>query len=354
MSHELRTPLNSIIGFSRVIMKGIDGPVTDLQQQDLSAIYNAGQHLLKMINDILDISKIDAGKMELAFEDVSVVDIINSVMSTARGLVKDKPIDLFASIQEDLPIINADSTRVRQILLNLLSNAAKFTDRGSISVNAEQRFSQDGQPEIFISVQDTGIGIPEDEQGNLFEPFVQVDGSPTRATGGTGLGLSITKMLVDLHNGKIGLESKVRKGSTFFFTLPVNKPVPPFVDENAASILAIDDDIQVLQLYERYIKDTGYAIIPLTDPSLAITYAKEIKPAAITLDVLLPGHNGWKILETLKNNPDTKEIPIIICSILDEKEKSWKLGADDYLLKPILADDFLNSINQVLEKIEFP
>ncbi|MBN1667270.1 MAG: GAF domain-containing protein, partial [Anaerolineales bacterium] len=159
MSHELRTPLNSIIGFSRVIMKGIDGPVSDLQQQDLSAIYNAGQHLLNMINDILDISKIEAGKMELAFEETQLPEIVNSVMSTARGLVKDKPVQLITAVEEDLPVIKADPTRVRQILLNLISNAAKFTDEGSITVSAQRRVTPNGRPEILVTVADTGVGI---------------------------------------------------------------------------------------------------------------------------------------------------------------------------------------------------
>jgi len=351
MSHELRTPLNSIIGFSRVIMKGIDGPVTDHQQQDLSAIYNAGQHLLKMINDILDVSKIDAGKMELSFEDVNVVDIISSVLSTARGLVKDKPIELITAIEDDLPIITADSTRIRQILLNLISNATKFTDRGSITVSARQQLNDKGTPEVYIGITDTGIGIPPEDQKKLFEPFVQVDGSPTRTTGGTGLGLSITRMLVEMHRGEIGLESEVNKGSNFFFTLPIGKttPPPPSV-EGKTTILAIDDDIQVIQLYERYLNGTAFQIIPLDDPSSALLYASEIQPFAITLDIQLPDHDGWQLLDDLKNNPETKDIPIVICSILNESEKGAEMGADDYLVKPILADDFINVMCQIWEK----
>jgi signal transduction histidine kinase/ActR/RegA family two-component response regulator len=351
MSHELRTPLNSIIGFSRVIMKGIDGPVTDLQQQDLSAIYNAGQHLLKMINDILDVSKIDAGKMELAFEDVNILDIINSVMSTARGLIKDKPIELLTAIEDDLTIITGDSTRIRQILLNLISNAAKFTERGSITVTARQQLNVSGNPEVYIGVSDTGIGIPPEDQKKLFEPFVQVDGSPTRATGGTGLGLSITRMLVELHNGEIGLESEVNKGSTFFFTLPIgNTTSPPPAVEGKTSILAIDDDIQVVQLYERYLNETAFQIVPLNDPSSALLYAREIQPFAITLDILFPNHDGWQLLKELKTNPETKGIPVVICSFLDESEKGAEMGADDYLVKPILADDFVNAMNRIWEK----
>ena len=350
MSHELRTPLNSIIGFSRVIMKGIDGPVTDLQQQDLGAIYNAGQHLLKMINDILDISKIDAGKMELAFEDVIVTDIINSVMSTARGLIKDKPVELIAAIEEDLPIVNADSTRVRQILLNLISNAAKFTDEGSITMTARQQTNESGLPELYISVKDTGLGIGAADQDKLFEPFVQVDGSPTRATGGTGLGLSITSLLVELHGGEIGLVSEEGKGSDFFFTLPLDDRalLPPDVD-GGNTVLAIDDDMQVIHLYERYLSGSEYDIVPLTDPSKTMEFARQIQPFAITLDIMLPDHDGWQLLEELQADPQTRNIPVIICSILEDIDKGFDLGATDYLVKPILGDDFVASLNRIKE-----
>ena len=352
MSHELRTPLNSIIGFSRVIMKGIDGPVTDLQQQDLSAIYNAGQHLLKMINDILDISKVDAGKMELAFEDVNITDVITSVLSTARGLVKDKPIKLVTATEDDLPLVSADSTRVRQVLLNLISNASKFTDEGSITVAARKQTDNNGKPEIYISVSDTGIGIAPEDQEKLFEPFTQVDGSPTRKSGGTGLGLSITRLLVELHGGEIGLHSEVGKGSTFYFTLPIDSGTPPPPDvEGSNTVLAIDDDLQVLQLYERYLSDSGFQVVSLTDPTRAMEYAREMQPAIITLDIMLPNYDGWSLLEELKNDPDTKDIPVVVCSILEDKDKGLSLGAEDYLMKPILAEDLVNVLQGIRHRI---
>jgi CheY-like chemotaxis protein len=200
-------------------------------------------------------------------------------------------------------------------------------------------------------VTDTGIGIPQEDQDRLFEPFVQVDGSPTRASGGTGLGLSITRMLVELHNGKIGLESEPGKGSTFFFTLPLKPSLPqPELVPGSPKILAIDDDLQVINLYDRYLSDTNFQIIPLDDPDKAIAYAREIQPFAITLDIILPDHNGWSLLQELLNNPYTNHIPIIICSIVDEAEKGLQMGAADYLVKPILADDFAEAINRIWEK----
>lgn len=221
MSHELRTPLNSIIGFSRVILKGIDGPINELQEQDLTAIYSSGQHLLAMINDILDLSKIEAGKMEIALEVVDLAELIHSVMPTARGLLKDKPIELLLELEPGLPRVQADPLKVRQVLINLLSNAAKFTDQGKITVRSELRAAAGGM-EAVVSVVDTGKGIAPEDQAKLFEPFSQVDASPTRQTGGSGLGLSICRALVEMHGGRIGVQSEPGKGSTFYFTLPVD------------------------------------------------------------------------------------------------------------------------------------
>lgn len=350
MSHELRTPLNSIIGFSRVIMKGIDGPVTDLQQQDLSAIYNAGQHLLNMINDILDISKIEAGKMELAFDDVELPSIIDSVLSTARGLVKDKQVKLITEVEDNLPIITADPTRIRQILLNLISNSAKFTDDGSITMIARKQENQKGGHEIYLAVADTGTGIAEEDQHKLFVPFSQVDGSPTRKVEGTGLGLSITRLLIDLHGGEIGVDSELGKGSTFWFTLPLpDTSIQPDKD-GKSTIIAIDDDAQVISLYERYLKSAGYQVIAITDPHEALEKVREIKPYAITLDIMMPDFDGWKLLENLKADLEIGHIPVVICSILAEYDKGMKLGAVNYLTKPILEDDLIQSLNKLSEK----
>ena len=226
MSHELRTPLNSIIGFSRVILKGIDGPITDTQREDLNAIYNAGQHLLGLISDMLDISRIEAGKLDLTFGDVDLGEIINGVMTTAIGLVKDKPIELVTDVPEDFPTIRADSIRIRQVLLNLVSNASKFTEEGQIAVSA-RHIKKGERDEVLIAVADTGIGIAPENLEKLFEPFSQVDPSPTRKSGGTGLGLSIARHLVELHGGRIWVESTLDEGSTFAFALPIE---PPAVD----------------------------------------------------------------------------------------------------------------------------
>ena len=348
MSHELRTPLNSIIGFARVILKGIDGPITELQQQDLTAIFNSGQHLLGLINDILDLSRIEAGKMELTFDEVNIADLISSVMSTAAGLVRDKPIKLVSAIPEDLPMIKADAMRIRQVLINFLSNAAKFTEKGEILVKAELEETDKGRTEVMVKVIDSGPGIAEEDQAKLFQPFSQVDASLTRKVGGSGLGLSICHHLIQMHNGQIGVQSAVGEGSTFYFSIPIAQR-KPHTDrqENERVILAIDDDPQIIKLYERYLEPKGFQVIGLSDPAKARERVEQLQPFAITLDIMMPGYDGWQVLTDLKSSPDTRDIPVVVCSIVEEEEKGFSLGAADYLVKPIHEDDLLAALDRL-------
>ncbi|MGQ9710549.1 MAG: GAF domain-containing protein [Anaerolineae bacterium] len=361
MSHELRTPLNSIIGFSRVILKGIDGPITEQQRQDLEAIFNSGQHLLGLINDILDISKIEAGKMELSFESTDLREIIRGVMSTAIALVKDKPIELQQSVPADLPTIIADSRRIRQVLLNLVSNAAKFTDQGFIQVEA--RVEGDN---VLISVSDSGIGIPPEKLPHIFDAFTQVDASPSRKYGGTGLGLTISKSFIELHGGRIWVESEVGKGTTFTFTLPIQGPpqigpeaepkaeeapsegVPSPVPEMPGRVvLCVDDDEGVITLFRRYLDKQGYRVVGLSDPFRVVEEARRIRPFAITLDVMMPGKDGWQVIQELKADPETRDIPVVMCTIVSEKGRGLSLGAADYLVKPILEQDLLAALDRL-------
>jgi signal transduction histidine kinase/DNA-binding response OmpR family regulator len=361
MSHELRTPLNSIIGFSRVVLKGIDGPITERQREDLEAIHNSGQHLLGLINDILDVSKIEAGKMELDFERVDLQEIINGVMSTAVALVKDKPIELQRSISDALPTITADERRVRQILLNLVSNAAKFTKEGFIRVEA--RVESD---EVILSVADSGIGITDEQLESVFEPFTQTDASTTREHGGTGLGLTISRSFVRLHGGRIWVESTLGEGSTFHFALPIEGPDPrgkgeetpgvglvasategPPERQSGPLVLSVDDDTGVINLYRRYLNQRGYRVFGLTDSSRVIDMARRLQPYAITLDVMMPKRNGWEVIRELKADPATSHIPVIICSIVSEAERGMSLGAADYLVKPIMEEDLIAALDRL-------
>jgi signal transduction histidine kinase/CheY-like chemotaxis protein len=347
MSHELRTPLNSIIGFSRVILKGIDGPVTDLQQQDLTAIYNSGQHLLGLINDVLDLARIEAGKMELNFEEVHLAEMTTSVMSTAKGLVKEKPIQLIQRVPANMPTVRGDTMRVRQVLLNLISNASKFTEEGSITVQSLIQEGPTGKMEALINVIDTGPGISTEDQEKLFKAFSQVDGSATRKSGGSGLGLSICANLVQLQGGRIGIHSGPGKGSTFWFTLPLYHQPKESIPVGKKVVLAIDDEPQVISLYERYLTKQGYHVEPLMDPSRAKERILEIKPFAITLDIMMPSLDGWTVLTTLKSDPATRDYPVIICSITEKADKGFSLGAADYLVKPILEEDLVHTLDRL-------
>jgi signal transduction histidine kinase len=219
MSHELRTPLNAILGFADILLQGIDGDLTEYAHNDIQLIYNSGQHLLTLINDILDISKIEAGMMEIVPEPLEVMPLIKGVMAASESLVKGKPVKIIKEIPDDLPEIYADNIRLKQILLNLVSNAIKFTSEGYITIKAEIK---DDEPEMVrFSIIDTGMGIPEDKLDAIFERFKQADMTTTKEFGGTGLGLAISKQLIEMHGGRIGLHSEVGVGSVFYFTIPL-------------------------------------------------------------------------------------------------------------------------------------
>jgi GAF domain-containing protein/ActR/RegA family two-component response regulator len=359
MSHELRTPLNSIIGFSRVILKGIDGPVTELQKQDLSSIYSSGQHLLGLINDILDHSKIEAGKMEMMPEPVQVTELIHGVMSTAIGLTKDKEIELVQELPDDLPPVWGDPFRLRQVLLNLISNAAKFTDRGSILVQA----AYDPQA-VFIQVIDTGHGISESDTKKLFHAFSQVDASSTRKVGGTGLGLAISAQLIELQGGRIWVESEIGQGSTFSIAMPrVNAhgdgPVAILMPDHAPTVplethrpvqtrrvLCIDDESGVISLYQRYLDRDGYQIegAPSAKEGLRRAVALADELLAITVDIVMPDMDGWQLVRHLREHPKTKELPIIVCSIRQDRAQARRYAIEHYLVKPILQEDLLAAV----------
>jgi len=349
MSHELRTPLNSIIGFSRVMIKGIDGPLTEMQQTDLTAIYESGRHLLNLLNDILDISKINAGKMDVFFEPTDLQEMIPSVMSTAMGFVKGKPIKLMTDVPEDLPTVVADTRRIRQVLTNLLSNAGKYTEEGFIKISATYDDYQ-----VIVSVQDTGIGIPAEGLHAVFEQFEQVDSSSTRRYQGTGLGIPLSREFVRLHGGDIWIQrTAVGEGTTFSFSLPIGGPDAVIdgavLGDSGRSriVLTVDDDISVITLFRRYLERRGYRVFGLTRGDRVVEEAIRLKPYAITLDVIMPGRDGWSVLQELKSNPETRDVPIIICSVLGDEDKGLSMGVADYLRKPISEKLLLDALDNI-------
>ena len=355
MSHELRTPLNSIIGFSRVMLKGIDGPLTELQAADLQSIHSSGQHLLGLINSILDMSKIEAGKMELVIDDMALPPVLDAVVDTTKALIKDRPVTLRTEVPQRLPLVRADAQRVRQVLLNLLSNAAKFTDEGQITLKADV-----GPEFVTISVSDTGIGIEPDAQERLFIPFQQVDGSTTRRAGGTGLGLAISRSFVEVQGGEIWVESRPGKGSTFSFTLPISQVRHEELSdvrvlesgEKEKLLLAIDDDAAVITLLRRYLENDGYRVIGETEALHAEELAESLASdlTAITLDVVMPHSDGWHLLRALKENPLTRDIPVILCTIVDGLERGLKEGAAACLRKPLTREELLSTLQELERK----
>ncbi|NDJ54951.1 MAG: GAF domain-containing protein [Chloroflexi bacterium] len=361
MSHELRTPLNSIIGFSRVMLKGINGPLNDAQQQDLNTIYTSGRHLLGLINSILDMSKITAGKMEVHQEYISIEEIVDTVVAAGKGLIKDKPLGIFKEVDGNLPLVWGDEVKIRQVMFNLISNAAKFTFEGSITIRARrQNYNpKTGEPpRVQIDVVDTGVGIPDSHIGTIFEAFRQVDGSTTRQVGGTGLGLPISKEFVEMHGGHMWVDTQVGVGSTFSFTIPLHpQPEQPAalpkgaeLEESGPIILAVDDTPGVLDLYHRYLSKEGYLVVGLSDASDLIPNVLNLNPAAILMDLNLPGKSGWEAIAEVQKHEAVGNIPIIICSIDDERQQALEIGIENYLIKPILEEDLIRMLEEIVER----
>jgi PAS domain S-box-containing protein len=339
MSHELRTPLNAILGYSEMLMEdarddGREGAVADLQK-----IHAAGRHLLTLINDVLDLSKIEAGKMELYLETFEVRGVLDTVLETVAPLVERNGNVLLAEVDEDLGAIHGDLTRLRQILLNLLSNAAKFTERGTITLAARRERAAD-EEQLVIAVKDTGIGMTPEQLGKLFEAFTQAEASTAARYGGTGLGLAISRRFCEMMGGTIGVASVAGAGTTFTVRLPVRAPEPAAAtrspgDAAAPAVLVIDDDAAARELLVRLLEREGYRALEASGGAPGLELARAERPAVITLDVLMPGMDGWEVLEALKADPLTADIPVIMVSILDERQMGFALGAADYVTKPV-------------------
>ncbi len=373
MSHELRTPLNSIIGFSRVILKGIDGPLTEMQEQDLTTIHSSGQHLLNLINDILDQAKIEADKLSINVNWFELGPVIDVARSMSIGLLKDRDVRLNVEVEENLPQVWGDEIRTRQVLLNLLSNAAKFTYEGSITIAAFAMQLEDG-PYVQVAVSDTGIGIPANKLGSVFVAFEQVDGSLTRTSGGTGLGLPISKSLIEMMGGELWVESTLNVGSTFSFCLPAYaREVEADVDGEAGPaedllkpdagvpieqqelperkiVMIIDDEVGVHQMYRRYLNKAGYTVEATSNPNQAEELIRIIHPDIIILDVRMPYRDGWDVLGQIKTSDETRHIPVIICSIETDVERSLTLGAVAHLTKPFPEEKLLAAIEEADRK----
>ncbi len=467
MSHELRTPMNSIIGYTALLLDRVDGEINEEQEKSLQKVANNAKHLLQLINDILDMSKIESGKVELSPEETDITALIETTASTFKPALEEKNLTIAFDFAPDLPPVFIDDDKTRQILNNLLSNAVKFTERGGITIHARPSSIgiKPGEKPLFVEicVEDTGIGIKKEDMGKLFDKFSQIDVSTIRQYEGTGLGLSIARGLVVLHKGVIWAESEFGKGTKLIFTLPAqkkvfdkpsepvlepimaekfaeyfNKPPETFLKEptyggkvircweythcgqtscpaygskehrcwliagthckgiqvakypekvdfckacevleklvlsknnkpagdngdqevltanqagepTGKTILVIDDNPEVIELIRKNI-GTAYNVIGLVDSENAVDKAIELRPAAITLDIMMPGKDGWQVLQELKSSPATQDIPVIILSIVDDKNRGFSLGAAEYIVKPINKKVLLNKLKN-LEKL---
>jgi signal transduction histidine kinase/CheY-like chemotaxis protein len=363
MSHELRTPLNAIIGVTEMLLEDARALDQADQVEPHERILRAGKHLLALINDILDLSKIEAGKMELHPESFAIAPLVEDVVATVRPLAEKNGNQVVVDCPADLGTMWADATRVRQALLNLASNAGKFTERGRVAVAVDRRHDR-GRDWVTFAVSDTGIGMTAEQLARLFEEFTQADASTTRRYGGTGLGLAISRRFCRMMGGDITVESAPGEGSTFTMWLPADvpatrdgeaEPVPapgagdgpppaPPPGRAARRVLVIDDDPTVRELMERFLAREGFAVVTAASGVEGLRRAREVRPAAITLDVLMPDLTGWSVLAALKADPELADIPVVFVTILDEQRKGYSLRAADYLVKPVDRERLLRTL----------
>src|SRR3989338_7670553 len=394
MSHELRTPLNSIIGFTSILLSDRGDPLTADQKKAMEKVHKNGKHLLQLINDILDFSKIESGRMHVSVETDTVENVVSGATATAEHLIRQKNLELKENLQPNLPLLQTDTLKVKQIIVNLLSNAAKFTDQGAIEITA---WLDGGM--VRISVKDDGIGIEAKNIGKIFEEFQQIDSSHSRKYKGTGLGLPIARRLALLLGGDLVATSEYGHGSTFTLSIPpdlpnsnrdkadiprkapapatpapqpvgqavaaavkassptpppaAKEPVPTPVQPTAANgqkkVLCIDDEPDVIEILRNYLVPEGYTVYAAYSPTEGMKLAEEVNPHVITLDIMMPEKDGWQVLRELKANPKTRDIPVLIHSMIDNKPLAFSLGALDYLPKPADASTVLKLVNKAVK-----
>ena len=351
MSHELRTPLNAVIGITEMLIEDAQDGGQDGFVEPLERITRAGRHLLQLINEVLDLAKVEAGKLELHYEDIDLAQMTGDIVGAAQPLAAKNGNRLAVECPAAIGIVRSDATRLRQIVLNLLSNACKFTDKGTVTLAVARSGGADGDW-IDIRVSDTGIGMTQEQLGRLFQEFSQADSSTTRKYGGTGLGLAISDRLCRMMGGTIAVESEPGIGTAFTVRLPAEpgrtvEPAPAFAGQGTGAVapaagtvrsnrvLVIDDDATVRDLMRRFLGHEGFDVVTAVDGTEGLAAARGLNPSVITLDVFMPGMDGWSVLQALKADPALAAIPVIMLTILDEKQKGFALGASGYLTKPV-------------------
>jgi signal transduction histidine kinase/DNA-binding response OmpR family regulator len=351
MSHELRTPLNAIIGITEMLQEDARDLNRDDEIEPLDRVLRASRQLLALINDILDLSKIEAGKMDVHLETFSIAPLVDDVVTTITSAAAKNGNQLLVRCPKDIGTMYADQTRIRQALLNIVSNAIKFTEQGTVTIDVSRETAY-GNEWINLAITDTGIGLSPDQIGRLFQEFVQADASTTRKYGGTGLGLAISRRFCQMMGGDITVQSELGRGSTFTIRLPVqvgtpqaapvrraaHKPTRSAAQLAGALILIIDDDQTVREVMARFLEREGFTTRQATDGHDGLRLARELRPAAITLDVHMPCLDGWTVLAAIKGDPELSDIPVVLVTIEDNKTRGYALGATEYMIKPFDRD----------------
>ena len=358
MSHELRTPLNAIIGYSELMREDAVDMQLESFVQDLTKIETASKHLLGLINSVLDIAKIEAGKMELHAETFDVEEMINEVAATVAPVVAKNSNKFEVVASPGLGTMHTDLTKVRQSLFNLLGNAGKFTKNGEVRIEA-MREKRDGGEWIVLRVRDTGVGMTPEQTAKIFDAFTQADASTTRKFGGTGLGLAITREFSRMIGGDTMVESELGKGSVFTLRLPVELPAtqtesaapefPAVACETApgqAQVLLIDDDPTVHDLVRRFLQKEGFSVVCAQSGQEGLELARKLRPSTIVLDVMMPTMDGWSVLTRLKGDPELSSIPVVMLTMVNNREMGFSLGVDDYMLKPIDRGAFVRTLRR--------
>jgi PAS domain S-box-containing protein len=360
MSHELRTPLNAIIGFSELLEDRTFGELNQRQQRYVANVHSSGRHLLQLVNDILDLAKIEAGRLRLEPEPIDLGTLLQDMQRGLEPLAAAKHQTLAVEFGENVPTLTADRGKVKQILYNLLSNAIKFTkDGGRIGMRASATQAGDGTGQIQISVWDTGIGIAAEDLQRIFLEFEQLDSTYARQQQGTGLGLALSRRLVEAHGGRITVESAVGQGSTFTFALPVVlgsvRTESPQLSSvrlqkqrpGGALVLVVEDDRTARELLSHYLVEQGYSVAHAGTAAEALETARRLRPAAISLDLVLPDEHGLQLLARLRADPATKEIPVVVVSMVDDRESGFNAGAAAWLVKPVQRQQFIETLNRL-------
>ena len=354
MSHELRTPLNAIIGYSEMLMEDAEDLGEEMFVEDLQKIEGAGKHLLALISDILDLSKIEAGKMDLHEEEFSISELVSDVESTVQGLIVKNANQFIVDVGDDVGKMLADLTKTKQILFNFISNAAKFTKQGEITLSVSRQIDVPSDW-ILFSVSDTGIGMAAEQLNKLFEKFTQADSSTTRKYGGTGLGLALCWEFSQMMNGEVTVQSTPDVGTTFTVRLPTKmRTESTTLIESATSasetVLLIDDDKTVHELLTRKLDKLGFEVESAFSGRDGIYQAEILKPAVIILDVMMPGMDGWDVLKILNDHEELASIPVIMLTMVDDKKRGYAMGVAGYLRKPAQRDDLVRLLDKYVSR----